>query len=69
MVPRVEPGKFWLYVGGVSPDVPDSVVDDRKTKIGFSDSAEGLSEEFEETKVYQAQFVYSLDASNRVRRG
>jgi hypothetical protein len=45
------------------------VVDERKNKVGFSEPAEGVSGDFEEEKSYQAQFVYSLDAPNRVRGG
>ncbi|HEX3940724.1 MAG TPA: glycoside hydrolase family 3 C-terminal domain-containing protein [Acidobacteriaceae bacterium] len=69
MVRRVEPGQFRIHVGDVSPDVPKGVVDNRQTKIGFSDPAEGVSGAFAEPKDYHANFVYSLSAPQAVRNG
>ena len=42
----VEPGTFRVHVGGVSPE-PPSGNDEHKQKIGFRDSAEGVSGEFQ----------------------
>src|SRR6202022_1083085 len=46
MARRVEPGKFRIHVGGVSPDVPKDINQDRKAKIGFSNPENGISGEF-----------------------
>jgi beta-glucosidase len=69
MVRRVEPGEFRIHVGGVSPDVPAGVVDDRKRKIGFNDPLEGVSGSFDEPTAYSARFAYSLDAPSAVHSG
>ncbi|HEX4084908.1 MAG TPA: glycoside hydrolase family 3 C-terminal domain-containing protein [Chthoniobacteraceae bacterium] len=69
MVRRVEPGTFRIHVGGVCPDVPKGVKDDRKINIGFTNPAEGISGEFTEPKPYAARFDYTLDAPGRVEGG
>jgi beta-glucosidase len=69
MVRRVEPGEFRIHVGGVCPDVPNGVVDERKMKVGFSSPQEGISGEFTEPKEYRARFVYTLDAPGKVPNG
>lgn len=69
MVRRVEPGKFSIHVGGVSPDVPSDITNERKAKIGFRDAEEGVSGEFNESKVYSAQFFYTLQAPDKAESG
>ncbi|MGA3170752.1 MAG: glycoside hydrolase family 3 N-terminal domain-containing protein [Chthoniobacteraceae bacterium] len=69
MIRRVEPGTFRIHVGGVCPDVPAGVGDDRKNQIGFEDPAEGVSGAFIEPKAYAARFVYKLDAPGRAEGG
>lgn len=69
MLRRVEPGEFRIHVGGVSPDVPEGVVDDRKRKIGFADPLEGVSGSFTEPTAYSARFSYTLEAPNAVQSG
>lgn len=66
---RVEPGQFRIHVGGVSPDVPNGVIDERKKKIGFSDPLQGVSGEFVEPKAYEAKFVYTLNAPASANAG
>jgi beta-glucosidase len=69
MVRRVEPGAFRVHVGGVSPDLPGDVTDDRKAKIEFHSSQEGVSAEFTEPKEYKANFKYKLEISKRMNTG
>jgi hypothetical protein len=69
MVRRVEPGAFRVHVGGVSPDLPGDVTDDRKAKIEFNSSNEGVSAEFTEPKEYKANFKYKLETSKRMNTG
>jgi hypothetical protein len=69
MVRRVEPGAFRIHVGGVSPDLPGDVTDDRKAKIEFDSSNQGVSGEFTEPKEYKANFKYRLDISNWMNVG
>jgi len=69
MVRRVDPGVFRVHVGGVVPDAPDNVVDQRKEEMGFSGPTEGVSGQFDESKPYAAKFVYTLDAPSRANRG
>jgi beta-glucosidase len=69
MVRRVEPGKFRIHVGGVSPDVPKDINQDRKARIGFSDPINGISGEFTEPKAYAAHFAYKLDAPGKASSG
>ncbi len=69
MARRVEPGKFRVHVGGVSPDVPKDINQERKLKIGFSNSENGISGEFTESKAYAAHFVYKLDLPEKASSG
>jgi beta-glucosidase len=69
MVRRVEPGAFRFQVGGVSPDLPGDVTDDRKAKIEFNSSNEGVSAEFTEPKEYKANFKCKLETSKRMITG
>ncbi|HEX4084477.1 MAG TPA: glycoside hydrolase family 3 N-terminal domain-containing protein [Chthoniobacteraceae bacterium] len=69
MVRRVEPGVFRIHVGGVCPDVPKGVNDDRKKKIGFYNPAEGISGEFDEPKAYAAEFTYAFNAPAQAKGG
>jgi beta-glucosidase len=69
MVRRVEPGKFRIHVGGVSPDVAKDINEDRKAKIGFFDPEHGISGEFTEPKAYAAHFVYKLDSPEKASSG
>jgi beta-glucosidase len=69
MVRRVEPGVFRIHVGGVSPEAPPYSADDRKARVGFRDSFEGISGQFTEPRPYSAQFFYLLDAPERVSGG
>ena len=69
MVRRVEPGTFRIHVGGVCPTVAKGVKDERKMKIGFEGTTEGVSGEFTEPKAYAARFVYTLDTPPRVDGG
>jgi beta-glucosidase len=69
MVRRVEPGKFRIHVGGVSPDVPKEINQDRKEKIGFFDPEKGISGEFTEPRGYAAHFVYTLDGPEKASSG
>lgn len=69
MIRRVEPGVFRVHVGGVSPEAPANSADDRKAKVGFRDSSEGISGQFTEPTPYSAQFFYSLDAPEKVSSG
>jgi beta-glucosidase len=69
MVRRVEPGAFRIHVGGVSPDLPGDATDDRKAKIEFNSSNEGVSGEFNEPKEYKANFKYTLKTSKRMNAG
>ncbi|HEX4138828.1 MAG TPA: glycoside hydrolase family 3 C-terminal domain-containing protein, partial [Candidatus Methylacidiphilales bacterium] len=69
MVRRVEPGLFRIHVGGRCPDVPKGQNDDRKNKVGFFDPTIGISGQFTEPKEYSAQFVYTLDAPDKVEGG
>jgi beta-glucosidase len=69
MVRRVEPGVFRVHIGGVVPGAPDNAVDQRKEKIGFDGPAEGVSGEFTEPKPYAAEFMYTLDAPAKAKRG
>jgi len=69
MVRRVEPGKFRIHVGGVSPDVPKEMNQDRKAKVGFFDPENGLSGEFTEPKTYAAHFVYKMDLPDKASSG
>jgi beta-glucosidase len=62
MARRVEPGEFRIHVGGVSPDVPAGVVDDRKRNVGFTNPLHGVSGSFIEPKAYAARFTYALSA-------
>jgi beta-glucosidase len=69
MVRRVEPGIFRIHVGGVSPDVPKDINQDRKAKVGFYDPEDGISGEFTESEPYAAHFVYQLDLPEKAVRG
>jgi beta-glucosidase len=69
MVRRVEPGRFRIHVGGMSPDVPKYMNQDRKAKIGFTDPEQGISGEFTEPKPYAAHFVYRLDLPEKASSG
>jgi beta-glucosidase len=69
MVRRVEPGKFRIHVGGVSPDVAKDINEDRKAKIGFFDPERGISGEFTEPRAYAAHFAYKLDSPEKASSG
>jgi hypothetical protein len=69
MIRRVEPGKFRIHIGGVSPDVLKEINQDRKAKIGFFDPKHGISGEFTEPKAYAAHFVYKLDLPEKASSG
>lgn len=69
MVRRVEPGVFRIHVGGCCPDVQKGVNDDRKNKVGFFDPLKGVTGQFTEPKEYSAQFIYTLDAPEKVGGG
>src|SRR5882757_7361719 len=69
MVRRVEPGRFRVHVGGLSPDVPKDINQDRKAKIGFYDSQDGVSGELTEPKPYSAHFVYALNTPEKAESG
>ena len=69
MVRRVEAGKFRIHVGGVSPDVPKDINQDRKAKVGFTDPESGISGEFTESKPYAAHFVYQLELPEKASSG
>jgi hypothetical protein len=69
MVRRVEPGRFRVHVGGLSPDVPKAINADRKAKVGFYDPLDGVSGEFVESKGYSAHFVYSLETPEKTENG
>ena len=66
----VEPGRFRVHVGGVSP-APPSGNTEHKLKIGFKDAREGVSGEFDLKTGYKAVFVSSIQApsSTAVRGG
>ena len=66
---RVEPGVFRFHIGGVSPDLPDNVTDNRKQKIAFRDASEGVSGDFLEPHAYLAKFKYSMEAPTEVQSG
>lgn len=68
MVRVLEPGKFRIHVGGVSPE-PPSGYKDHKPRIGFKNPAEGISGEFEVPRKYKADFVYDIKAPEAVRGG
>jgi len=69
MVRRVEPGKFRVHVGGVSPDVQGDITEDRKEKVGFTNPQEGISGSFSENRPYAAHFVYGLDVLDHIESG
>ena len=69
MVRRVEPGKFKIHIGGVSPDVPKDINQERKAKIGFSNPEDGISGEFAETRAFAAHFVYKMDVPEKASSG
>jgi len=69
MVRRVEPGRFRVHVGGLSPDVPKDINQDRKAKVGFYNSQDGVSGEFTEPKPYSAHFVYALNTPEKAESG
>jgi beta-glucosidase len=69
MVRRVEPGTFRIHVGGVSPDVPKDINENRKAEVGFSDPENGISGEFTEPKAYAAHFSYKLDQPEQASSG
>jgi hypothetical protein len=64
----VEPGRFRVHVGGVSPEPPQGSVD-HKQKTGFSDPAQGISGDFNEPLRYQADFDNNLTAPSVVKGG
>ena len=64
----VEPGIFRVHVGGASPVPPDGS-DDHKLRIGFQDSAQGVSGEFQVAQKFQADFATDLKAPEKVRQG
>ena len=69
MVRRVEPGTFRIHLGGVSPDVPKDINQDRKAKVGFSDPEDGISGDFNEPRAYAAHFSYRLDSPEQAGSG
>jgi beta-glucosidase len=69
MIRRVESGSFRIHVGGVSPDLSGDVIDDRKAKIEFKSSDEGVSGEFTEPREYRANFKCTLEISKRMNAG
>src|ERR1039458_5763335 len=64
----VEPAKFRIHAGGESPEPPTGS-EQHKTRIGFKNSAEGITGEFEVSKMYQADFKYNLDVPGHVQGG
>jgi hypothetical protein len=68
MVRVLEPGKFRVHVGGVSPE-PASGSEGHKEKIGFKNPAQGVSGEFEVPRKYQAYFACTVSAPEKVRGG
>ncbi|MDP4238182.1 MAG: glycoside hydrolase family 3 N-terminal domain-containing protein [Bacteroidota bacterium] len=68
MIRVLEPGKFRVHVGGVSPE-PPSGNREHKQKIGFTNPENGISGEFEVDKKYQADFKYDLTIPEKVRGG
>jgi beta-glucosidase len=64
----VEPGKFRIHVGGVSPEPPAGNAE-HKQKIGFTNPAQGISGEFEVPVVYQANFVITVKAPAAAKGG
>ena len=64
----IEPARFRVHVGGVSPEPPGGS-EEHKLKIGFKDPAEGITGEFEMPQRYQARFGYSLEVPPQVEGG
>jgi beta-glucosidase len=64
----VEPAKFRVHVGGVSP-APPSGGDRHKLLIGFTDSHQGVSGQFEEPVLYQARFQFDFVSPKNVVSG
>lgn len=64
----VEPGKFRVHVGGVSPE-PPSGNSEHKLKIGYKDPKQGVSGEFDIKTSYKASFTPSMQAPANVKGG
>jgi beta-glucosidase len=64
----LEPGRFRVHVGGVSPAPPEGT-DGHKEKIGFTDPANGISGEFTVPKTYKADFTQTVEAPSNVKGG
>jgi beta-glucosidase len=64
----IEPAKFRIHVGGVSPE-PPAGSEQHKQKIGFKKPTEGVTGEFEMPKMYHADFKYDVEAPARVHGG
>ena len=64
----VEPGKFRVHVGGVSPEPPSGNTE-HKLKIGYKDPKQGVSGEFEIKTGRQASFTPSMQAPSNVKGG
>ncbi len=63
----VEPGRFRIHVGGVSPEPPDGS-DHHKGLIAFKDSAQGVSGDFAITQKCQADFVYTVSLPDTIHK-
>ena len=57
----LEPGRFRVHVGGVSPAPPEGS-EGHKDRIGFTDPSSGVSGEFEVPVRYTADFRSSVEA-------
>ena len=64
----VEPGKFRVHVGGVSPEPPSGNTE-HKLKIGYKDPKQGISGEFEIKTGYKASFTPSIQAPSGAKGG
>lgn len=64
----VEPGKFRVHVGGVSPEPPSGNTE-HKLKIGYKDPKQGVSGEFDINTGYKASFTPSMQAPSNVKGG
>jgi beta-glucosidase len=64
----VEPGKFRVHVGAVSPEPPTGSTE-HKQKIGFTNPAQGITGEFELPVGYKAVFVPAVKAPAAAKGG
>jgi beta-glucosidase len=64
----VEPSRFRIHVGGVSPEPPYGS-EEHKLRIGFTNPAEGITGEFEMPGMYQADFNCGLEVPAQAQGG